>query len=90
MTIPSLELWTVRGLLTYQNLIGLQRKFDDTGTYTYVGTAICGQATSTSLWSIKRITNADGTIEWAKLSTDTVGNSDFSKVYDDRASYTYN
>ena len=85
--------WTlssVRELLAYQNLIDFQRLFDDTGTYIYVGTAPCGAATSDALWQIKRITVSDGTIQWAKLSTDTVGNSDFSKVYDDRASYTYN
>lgn len=80
----------VNGLLRYANVIDLQRIFDDTGTYTYVGTAFCGVAASDALWSIKRITNADGRIQWAKLSTDSAGNSDFSKVWTSRASYDYN
>lgn len=58
-------------------------KKDDTGTYTYIGEAAPGSATSAAVWRIQRITNADSTIEWAD------GDGDFNNVWDNRASLSY-
>lgn len=85
MQVPS----TNNELLRYWLLLNYKRKFDDTGTYVYVGTAPCGTATSSSVWQIKRIDSSTGDILWAKASGDSVGNSNFDKCWDDRASYTY-
>lgn len=57
-------------------------KKDDTGTYTYLGEATSGAATSLNVWSICRITNADTTILYAD-------DGDFTQVWDNRASLTY-
>lgn len=56
---------------------------DDTGTYTYLGNATPGTATSEAMWRIKRVTNATGVITHAD------GTSLFNKIWNDRASYTY-
>lgn len=58
---------------------------DDQTTYIYIGNAIVGSLSSSSVWSIKKITFS-GTItktEWAS-STDL-----FNKIWDDRSTYTY-
>lgn len=53
-------------------------------TITYVGTAVAGTATSSALWSIKRLNSASGlVVTWA----DSDPTAD--KVWDDRATYTY-
>lgn len=54
-------------------------------TVTYVGEAVVGTADSSALWRIKRI-QTTGTvlkIEWAN------GNSNFSNIWNNRASLTY-
>lgn len=58
---------------------------DAGGGVTYVGEADPGTATSDPNWRIKRITEVSGdiAIEWAD------GVAAFSKVWDDRAGYTY-
>lgn len=56
---------------------------DDTGVYTYLGNAAPGTADSAASWRIARVVNATGVMKHA----DGVGT--FSKVWDDRASYTY-
>ncbi len=56
-------------------------KLDDTGTALYVGKALPGSSTSSAVWQIKKVT--DTTISFA----DAV--STFTKVWNDRASYTY-
>lgn len=61
----------------------LDLQVDDTGTYTYLGNAAPGTATSESLWRIKRVTNATGVITHAD------GTSSFTKEWDERASYSY-
>lgn len=53
------------------------------GTYTYLGKATPGSATSASVWLIKRVTNATGDITHAD------GSSSYNKEWDERASYTY-
>lgn len=58
-------------------------QIDDTGTYTYLGNALPGTATSSASWRIKRVVNATGVITHAD------GVSTFSKIWDNRASYTY-
>jgi hypothetical protein len=58
---------------------------DDQATYIYIGNAIVGSLSSSSVWSIKKITFI-GTItktEWAS-STDL-----FNKIWDDRSTYIY-
>ena len=55
---------------------------------TYIGEAVPGTATSASTWRIKRIgeytvAGQDAEIEWAD------GVATFTKVWDDRASYSY-
>jgi len=61
----------------------LDLQVDDTGTYTYLGSASPGTATSESLWRIKRVTNASGVITHAD------GTSLFNKEWDERIGYTY-
>lgn len=61
----------------------LDLQVDDTGTYTYLGNATPGTATSASSWRIKRVTNASGVITHAD------GSSLFNKSWDSRAGYTY-
>jgi hypothetical protein len=58
---------------------------DDQATYIYIGNAIVGSLSLSSVWSIKKITFI-GTItktEWAS-STDL-----FNKIWDDRSTYIY-
>jgi hypothetical protein len=53
-------------------------------TVTYIGKAVPGTATSSSTWQIKKIDSTSGTsILFAS------GNSNFDKVYDNRASLSY-
>ena len=53
-------------------------------TITYVGEANPGTATSASTWRIKRLDSSSGlVVTWAN------GTSNFDKVWNDRASYTY-
>lgn len=54
---------------------------DDTGTYTYIGKAPSGSATSSAVWTIRRITNATG-------STYPVSGNALA-AWDNRASETY-
>lgn len=68
---------------TYIGPPSLDLQVDDTGTYTYLGNATPGTATSAASWRIKRVTNATGVITHAD------GSSSFIKVWDDRASYSY-
>jgi len=58
-------------------------KIDTGATYTYIGNAVPGTATSASTWKIKRVTNATGNVDWADSVTT------FTKKWDDRATYTY-
>lgn len=58
-------------------------RYDEGATYTYIGEAVPGTATSAASWRIKRLTNADNTIVWAG------GDSNFNNVWDDRASEAY-
>lgn len=56
-------------------------------TVTYIGEAlILGSATSSAVWRIKKITITGSitAIQWPDSS------SDYDKIWDDRASYTYN
>ena len=55
---------------------------DDTGTYTYMGEAYPGAATSLNVWSVMRITNATSAIDYADEGK-------FTQVWDNRASLTY-
>ncbi len=58
---------------------------DVSGVYTYVGEALPGTGTSEAKWRIKRIEELgdDYNILWAN------GTSDFDKVWNDRATFTY-
>lgn len=58
-------------------------RYDEGATYTYIGEATAGTATSAASWRIKRLTNADNTIIWAD------GNTNFDNIYDNRASLSY-
>lgn len=57
-------------------------KVDSAGTYTYIGEAPIGSATSSAVWSVMRITNSDSTIVYADS-----GESD--QIWDNRASLSY-
>lgn len=61
----------------------------ETPTYLYIGEAEPGTPTSEDAWRIKRMTNADTTIVWAKLPSETTGSAEFNKVWDNVLSYTY-
>lgn len=53
-------------------------------TVTYIGKALPGTLTSAATWQIKKIDSTSGTsITWAS------GNSNFDKIYDNRASLSY-
>lgn len=53
-------------------------------TITYVGEALPGVSAATASWRIKRLDSTSGLlVTWAE------GDSDFDKVWDDRASYSY-
>ncbi len=56
---------------------------DEQATYTYIGKALPGTATSAASWKISRLENSSGSITWA----DAV--STLTKVWDNRATYTY-
>lgn len=58
-------------------------KVDAGATYTYVGAAVCGTATSSALWQVKRVTNASGDVVWAD------GDGSYNNVWDNRASLSY-
>ena len=57
--------------------------FDDTGDYTYIGNAVPGTLTSATLWQIRRITSADGSVMWAD------GDIKFDNEWDERTGYGY-
>lgn len=62
------------------------KRLDDTTTLNmiYIGEAVPGTATSAATWRIKRLNVAIGLIiEWS-------GNGDFTQVWNNRASLTYN
>lgn len=56
---------------------------EDTGTYTYLGNASPGTATSASTWRIKRVVNATGVITHAD------GTANFTKTWNNRSGYSY-
>lgn len=58
-------------------------KFADDGTYTYVGNAVPGSATSDAVWQIKRVNNTTGDIDWAG------GALNFNQIWDNRTSLSY-
>lgn len=58
------------------------RKMVDTGTYTYIGYAVPGAATSAAYWQVQRITNASGDRLFAAAGA-------FSQIWDNYASLTY-
>ena len=65
------------------SLSAYKAKYDDTGTYLYVGLAAPGTLPSESEWQIKRITAATGNIDWAGTSVS------FNKEWDERTGYGY-
>lgn len=78
--VNALELQILELEMQFTKLI------DTEGLITYIGEADPGTATSSATWRIKRITDNGGDdldIEWAD------GTADFSKVWDDRLTFTY-
>lgn len=61
----------------------LALRYDEGATYTYIGEAAAGTATSAASWRIKRLTNADNTIVWAD------GNTNQDNIWDNRAALSY-
>lgn len=70
-------------------LTPLALRYDEGATYTYIGEAEPGVPTTDDGWRIQRLTNADTTLVWAKLPSEITSSADFNKVWDNRASYTY-
>lgn len=56
---------------------------DEGATYTYIGKAVPGTATSEAKWQIKRVTNASGVTLYAD------GDIKFDNVYDNRTTLSY-
>ena len=57
-----------------------------TPTFAYLGKAVAGTATSANTWQIQLLTfggDGDVTVTWAS------GDTQFSKIWDNRASLTY-
>ena len=61
----------------------LATRIDEGATYTYIGHALPGTATSAAYWRIQRLTNANDTIVFAD------GDGNFNNIWDDRAALTY-
>jgi len=63
----------------------LAQRIDDQTSVIYIGTAPIQSATSSPIWSVKRLSVSGGaiTIEWAD------GNDLNDNVWDDRASLSY-
>jgi len=82
----------VREFIKYDTGIGYQSIIDTTtdSAYIYIGVSVPGMASSSDNWSIARFEIATLTTAWAKLSAEGAGTASFNKVWDDRASYTYN
>lgn len=65
----------------------MKRLIDEDGLYIYIGNSQPGTGTTLPAWSIKRIEiKSDGDIDvlWAD------GVNSYTKVWDDRITYTYN
>ena len=84
--------FVVTDLVAFINniILGLDMQYnklvDVVGTYTYIGEALPGTATSSATWRIKRIETLSGgdlNILWAS------GSSDFNKIWNNRASFAY-
>lgn len=73
---------SVSGALTLESSYFTIR-FDEGATYTYIGYADPGSATSAASWQIKRMTNASGDILFAN------GASAFTNIWDNRLSLSY-
>lgn len=58
-------------------------RVDEGATYTYIGYAVPGTATSSATWKVKRVTIADNTILYAD------GDPFYDNIYDNRASLSY-
>jgi len=60
-------------------------RIERVGSYTYVGTATVGSATSAGVWQIRRITNtgAGFNIQYAD------GDTDYDNIWDNRGSLSY-
>lgn len=58
-------------------------RFEDGATYMYVAEALPGSLDSDAAWRIKRYVQATLQGNWAD------GEATFTKVWDDRATYTY-
>lgn len=58
-------------------------RFSDTGTFTYIGIAKPGTATSATTWMIKRVNNSTNDVDFAG------GKADFLFEWDERTSYSY-
>ena len=63
--------------------VAYDSRFEDGATYMYVGEAVPGSLDSDAVWRIKRYVQATLEGDFA----DSV--STFTKVWDDRATYTY-
>lgn len=64
-------------------IVPLSIQVDNTGTYTYVGRADPGSATSAAVWQVSRTTNASGAVLWSN------GDCQFNKIWDNRAGASY-
>ena len=62
--------------------------YDASNRTEYVGLAVCGSATSDAKWSIYRL-KYDTTSGGVSIRRYADSTDDFTKVWDDRASYTY-
>ncbi|KKK66868.1 hypothetical protein LCGC14_2959750 [marine sediment metagenome] len=58
-------------------------RFVDDSTYTYVGIANPGTATSAASWQIKRVKNSNGDVDWAG------GDTLFNNIWDDYSGLSY-
>jgi len=58
-------------------------RYNNDGTYTYVGVAKPGTATSAALWKIKRIKNSNNEVDWAD------GDILFNNIWDSVTSLAY-
>ena len=59
-------------------------RMEEQSTYSYFGFALPSAVTSSAVWKVKRLTNADNTILFAD------GNANFDNIWDNRGSLTYN
>jgi hypothetical protein len=85
-TGASAQNFTEQQILNFAYAYETRLAYDDDGNVEYIGKAAPGTATSAAGWQIQKITYASGDASTVKFADGTAA---CSKVWDSRATYTY-